>query len=175
MVEWSITAVLKTAALRGAGGSNPSLSAHKGNLRVTFFSLCSGVSHPTAGVLSVAPLCESVPSGRARIPLSPLTKVTFGLPFFVMFGGVSPHGRGSLAPSHFASVPSGRPRIPFSKQGTHKQTACRLFYWQTISGNLHKRKQNKNKEAGETKKMTSNSVGSHPLYALRGSNPGPID
>ena len=71
MVEWSITAVLKTAALRGAGGSNPSLSAHKGNLRVTFFSLCSGVSHPTAGVLSVAPLCESVPSGRARIPLSP--------------------------------------------------------------------------------------------------------
>ena len=27
MVEWSITAVLKTAALRGAGGSNPSLSA----------------------------------------------------------------------------------------------------------------------------------------------------
>ena len=28
MVEWSITAVLKTAALRGAGGSNPSLSAN---------------------------------------------------------------------------------------------------------------------------------------------------
>ena len=27
MVEWSITAVLKTAALKGAGGSNPSLSA----------------------------------------------------------------------------------------------------------------------------------------------------
>ena len=51
----------------------------------------------------------------------------------------------------------------------------RLFYWQTISGNLHKRKQDKNKEAGETKKMTSNTIGSHPLYALRGSNPGPID
>lgn len=31
MVEWSITAVLKTAALRGAGGSNPSLSATKQN------------------------------------------------------------------------------------------------------------------------------------------------
>ena len=31
MVEWSITAVLKTAALRGAGGSNPSLSAIKQN------------------------------------------------------------------------------------------------------------------------------------------------
>ncbi len=28
MVEWSITAVLKTAVLRGTGGSNPSLSAH---------------------------------------------------------------------------------------------------------------------------------------------------
>ena len=30
MVEWSITAVLKTAVLRGTGGSNPSLSAIKG-------------------------------------------------------------------------------------------------------------------------------------------------
>ena len=29
MVEWSITAVLKTAVLRGTGGSNPSLSAQK--------------------------------------------------------------------------------------------------------------------------------------------------
>ena len=29
MVEWSITAVLKTAVLRGTGGSNPSLSAKK--------------------------------------------------------------------------------------------------------------------------------------------------
>ena len=28
MVEWSITAVLKTAVLRGTGGSNPSLSAN---------------------------------------------------------------------------------------------------------------------------------------------------
>ena len=27
MVEWSITAVLKTAVLQGTGGSNPSLSA----------------------------------------------------------------------------------------------------------------------------------------------------
>ena len=32
MVEWSITAVLKTAVLRGTGGSNPSLSA-KPNLQ----------------------------------------------------------------------------------------------------------------------------------------------
>ena len=29
VVEWSITAVLKTAVLRGTGGSNPSLSARK--------------------------------------------------------------------------------------------------------------------------------------------------
>ena len=29
MVEWSITPVLKTGVLRGTGGSNPSLSAHK--------------------------------------------------------------------------------------------------------------------------------------------------
>lgn len=29
MVEWSITAVLKTAVPRGTGGSNPSLSANR--------------------------------------------------------------------------------------------------------------------------------------------------
>lgn len=29
MAEWSIAAVLKTAVLRGTGGSNPSLSANK--------------------------------------------------------------------------------------------------------------------------------------------------
>ena len=29
MVEWSITAVLKTAVPRGTGGSNPSLSAKR--------------------------------------------------------------------------------------------------------------------------------------------------
>ena len=39
MVEWSITAVLKTAVLRGTGGSNPSLSANKGvNQQVTRFA-----------------------------------------------------------------------------------------------------------------------------------------
>ena len=39
MVEWSITAVLKTAALRGAGGSNPSLSAHNewNQLKISWF------------------------------------------------------------------------------------------------------------------------------------------
>ena len=30
MVEWSITAVLKTAVPKGTGGSNPALSANKG-------------------------------------------------------------------------------------------------------------------------------------------------
>ena len=70
MVEWSITAVLKTAVLRGTGGSNPSLSANKGRqalLGVFFCCVCEPGSH----VLSVASLCESVPLGRARIPLSP--------------------------------------------------------------------------------------------------------
>ena len=39
MVEWSITAVLKTAVLRGTGGSNPSLSADRGvNQIVTRFT-----------------------------------------------------------------------------------------------------------------------------------------
>ena len=39
MVEWSITTVLKTVALRGAGGSNPSLSANKGvNQQVMLFT-----------------------------------------------------------------------------------------------------------------------------------------
>ena len=33
MVEWSITAVLKTVELRGSGGSNPSLSAN--NLKLS--------------------------------------------------------------------------------------------------------------------------------------------
>ena len=37
MVEWSITAVLKTAALRGAGGSNPSLSAKSSVVILSFF------------------------------------------------------------------------------------------------------------------------------------------
>ena len=31
MVEWSITAVLKTVELKGSGGSNPSLSAKAGS------------------------------------------------------------------------------------------------------------------------------------------------
>ena len=34
MAEWSIAAVLKTVELRGSGGSNPSLSAKKGENRI---------------------------------------------------------------------------------------------------------------------------------------------
>ena len=49
MVEWSITAVLKTAVLRGTGGSNPSLSAKKNEqlvLLVFLFALLpKQVSH----------------------------------------------------------------------------------------------------------------------------------
>ena len=33
MAEWSIAAVLKTVVLRGTGGSNPSLSARKEQMR----------------------------------------------------------------------------------------------------------------------------------------------
>ena len=40
VVEWSITAVLKTAVLRGTGGSNPSLSAEKRAAKVARFFLC---------------------------------------------------------------------------------------------------------------------------------------
>ena len=36
MVEWSITAVLKTAVLRGTGGSNPSLSAKLADFQRVF-------------------------------------------------------------------------------------------------------------------------------------------
>ena len=39
VVEWSITAVLKTAVLRGTGGSNPSLSAEKRAAKVARFFL----------------------------------------------------------------------------------------------------------------------------------------
>ena len=46
---------------------------------------------------------------------------------------------------------AGRESLFLSK-GLISKPLVRLFYWQTISGNLHKRKQNKNKEAGETKK-----------------------
>ena len=49
MVEWSITPVLKTGALRGAGGSNPSLSASAN-------ALCC---QPTRGISVAAALCNS--------------------------------------------------------------------------------------------------------------------
>ena len=46
---------------------------------------------------------------------------------------------------------AGRESLFLSK-GLISKPLVRLFYWQTTSGNIHKRKQNKNKEAGETKK-----------------------
>ena len=50
VVEWSITAVLKTAVLRGTGGSNPSLSATRRDEhihRVFFFTLISKLQKTT--------------------------------------------------------------------------------------------------------------------------------
>ena len=70
MVEWSITTVLKTVVPRGTGGSNPSLSAKKAAHWVAFFVYAIRVRT----VLSVAVLGESVPAGRAQIPLSPQCK-----------------------------------------------------------------------------------------------------
>ena len=53
MVEWSITAVLKTAVLRGTGGSNPSLSAEKRAAKVArFFLLCVCARSEKACMLS---------------------------------------------------------------------------------------------------------------------------
>ena len=46
-----------------------------------------------------------------------------------MSGDTPPHGRGSLAPFHFASVPSGRARILLSPQGSHEQNACETFFF----------------------------------------------
>lgn len=43
MVEWSITAVLKTAVLKGTGGSNPSLSAKKQLTRLLFLRYKRGM------------------------------------------------------------------------------------------------------------------------------------
>ena len=50
MVEWSITAVLKTAVLRGTGGSNPSLSAESCKSKdLQDFSLYARYEHCLTG------------------------------------------------------------------------------------------------------------------------------
>ena len=53
MVEWSITAVLKTVELKGSGGSNPSLSA-KENKKISVelartLIFCFHLQRPAAG------------------------------------------------------------------------------------------------------------------------------
>ena len=56
MVEWSITAVLKTAVPRGTGGSNPSLSAklkHRVKTRCFFIPIRSMLACLILSVLSV--------------------------------------------------------------------------------------------------------------------------
>ena len=48
VVEWSITAVLKTAVLRGTGGSNPSLSANEASSEsCSPFFICADVKNDT--------------------------------------------------------------------------------------------------------------------------------
>ena len=121
MVEWSITTVLKTVVLRGTGGSNPSLSANKSNLMgCSFFCICEPGSH----VLSVAPLGESVPSGRARIPLSPQTRgISFSDAFFVCCGFLY-----KLEFTWLLEIPMLLLRCPVRRYlWCREQTACN--YW----------------------------------------------
>ena len=85
MVEWSITVVLKTTVLRGTGGSNPSLSAKKKDVKlllgVFFFASERAL---TTGRGFLLHFVSQAAFGRARIPLSPLTKIGNRLvPFFV--------------------------------------------------------------------------------------------
>ena len=52
MVEWSITAVLKTVELRGSGGSNPSLSARNAEFQqITRFT--HNLTHTNAKVVRI--------------------------------------------------------------------------------------------------------------------------
>ena len=74
MVEWSITAVLKTAVLRGTGGSNPSLSAKSSaNAGLFFFALRRDVSPTGRGFLLRFPT-QASPYVAERESLSPLPK-----------------------------------------------------------------------------------------------------
>ena len=72
VVEWSITAVLKTAVLRGTGGSNPSLSALKTAAEMLQFLFKKLVFQwwIRLGVRTDA----SHASNRGSIPLSTTTK-----------------------------------------------------------------------------------------------------
>ena len=63
VVEWSITAVLKTAVLRGTGGSNPSLSAEKRAAKVARFFCCSNF---TRLLLDLKEEARDNPSWRNR-------------------------------------------------------------------------------------------------------------
>ena len=54
VVEWSITAVLKTVELKGSGGSNPSLSARKWLVDICkplfYFSVTKNVTNLLLGL-----------------------------------------------------------------------------------------------------------------------------
>ena len=88
MVEWSITAVLKTAALRGAGGSNPSLSAKSNPTGVALFlRYVRGYLTPRRGFFQSLRFVKA--SLRAeRESLSPQRAIRKGCFFLRMFGGV---------------------------------------------------------------------------------------
>ena len=94
MVEWSITAVLKTAVPRGTGGSNPSLSAKKGILLgFLFFAPFEG-SHPLRKVISFrisASAFSDMPAtvdgllrNKSQIPLSPQKRNPIRVPLFLL-------------------------------------------------------------------------------------------
>ena len=68
MAEWSIAAVLKTVVLRGTGGSNPSLSARK--RQVKYSNLFEGFYLPFS--------CKKARGSEGMdlsIPLSPLKEL----------------------------------------------------------------------------------------------------
>ena len=70
MVEWSITAVLKTAVPRGTGGSNPSLSAET-NLQDIDFQSCRFFLYPKRCTKNAPNLAPTHSYGRFQIPHTP--------------------------------------------------------------------------------------------------------
>ena len=66
MVEWSITAVLKTAVPRGTGGSNPSLSAET-NLQDIDFQSCRFFLCPQKCTKNAPNLASTHSYGRFQI------------------------------------------------------------------------------------------------------------
>ncbi len=72
VVEWSITAVLKTVELKGSGGSNPSLSAEKGVTDICNaffnFSVTKNVTYTTQSMEACVSGLNSLPA-KEVLPL----------------------------------------------------------------------------------------------------------